>query len=125
MSTPSSVAYCGSTGSITGPGGITEIFDWTVNLDIDTHDVITMDSADGWVNVVGCLKGGSGSYKSYSSGATVGPIASIHLNSKSSGGVTISGAIIVNKCSTIVDVAGLVTWENSFVFSGDIAASGV
>ena len=125
MSTPTTVAYCGTTGSITGPGGITEVFDWTVNLDIDTHDVISMGSSDGWVNVVGCLKGGSGSYKSYSSGATVGPILNAVFNSKSSGGVSISGAIIVNKCSTIVDVTGLVTWENSFVFSGDISASGV
>lgn len=111
-------SICGSTGSITG--GV-EIQNWEITITVDAPDATSMDSA-GWKERVACLKGASGNFKSLVRMDT-GAKSSVSFKDASVGGVTISGNIIVQKCTVNTPVDGVVNYTNEFVFTGTVTAA--
>jgi len=114
-------AICGYDGSVSGVTGVTEVTQWTISRTVDANDATSMDSI-GWKEFIACLKGGSGSFTSIGHEAAVGSYTAT-FKTKSSGGATISGAIIVQKCSVESSVAGIVTYNHDFVFTGAVGIS--
>jgi hypothetical protein len=111
-------ALCGSTGSITG---VTEITAWDITLNVDTPEATSMAS-EGWKERVPCLRGGSGSMKTIVKKIT-GPYNGVAFKSSASGGITVTGNIIVNKCTPNTPVDGIITYTSDFIFTGSITAS--
>ena len=114
----STAALCGDLATV---GGVDEAFDWEVNLTQDAINVTSYDSA-GWGENIACLKGATGSFKSYQSPTSVGPTSG-QFKTASAGGFTISGSIIITKITCDTPVEGAVTFSSDFVFTGAVSAS--
>jgi predicted secreted protein len=107
-------AVCGSTGS-TSLGG--EVTRWTLNLNQDTPEVTSMNSA-GYKEYISCLRDADGTLTSYTSLGAIGAHASVVLTAGTKGTFTMN--IIVTSLSTEVDANGVVTFNYSFVSTGAI-----
>jgi len=114
-------ALCGMAGTVTGSGGGTEITRWTIDQTIEALDATSMASA-GWKERIACLKGATGSYSCVGGSPSVGP-ATGSFKTKSSGGYSIGGAIIVSKVTINTPVDGVVSFDAEFTFTGTITVS--
>ena len=112
-------AICGLYGTV---GGFTEITRWEIELTQEAIDATSMDSG-GWLEFIACLKGGNGTFTSLSGGGAVGLKTGATFKTKSTGGVTFTGNIIISSKRVTVDVADKVTWDYAFVFTGAITIS--
>lgn len=119
-------SYCGYDGSVSGATGATEITSWKISRIQDTNDATSMSptaTADlGWKEFLPCLQDFSGSFACVGHECAVGPYSGV-FKTKSSGGVTITGAIIVTKMAADSSVSGLVTYNHDFVFTGNAVIS--
>jgi hypothetical protein len=115
-------ALCGTSGTVTGPGGATEVVAWEVTRTVEAVDATSMDS-DGFVERLACLKGGSGSFTTIGAPASAVGATSISCKTAASGGMTISGAIILTSVGYAVDVNGRAEYPHTFVFTGPITAA--
>ncbi len=87
---------------------------------MDAIDATSFDS-NGFKELIACLKGATGSFKSYVKrdiGATTLSLA------VAAGKFTISGSVIINKIDTETPVDGVVDHTHSFVFTGQVTVSG-
>ena len=114
-------ALSGFSGSITGPTGFTEVTQWKLSVSQDKLDATNMGSAQ-YKEWVGGLSGAEGS--ATTQGTVIparGTLAACTLKTKSTGGATITGSIIVDKVDVGVPVDGKVTYDISFAFSGSVS----
>jgi len=116
----STSAICGMDGSITGPtGGVDEIKEWTVDLDMDIPDATSMASA-GWREFISCLKKASGTFKAIGIEVpALESVASLVLIVGGSGTPKISGAAIVHTVSVAVPHDDIVEYTANFTFNGE------
>ncbi len=111
-------ALCGMSGTITGITGLTEITNWEVSRTVEALDATSMASA-GWKERIACLKGATGSCKSYQKPAM--GAASVTLDTLAgAGGNTIAGAILISKITCTTDVNNVVEFATDFTFTGAI-----
>lgn len=113
-------AIAGYGGSISGPTGFTEVGQWKLSLSNDKLDATNMSSAQ-YKEWIGGLSGAEGT--ATTQGTVIparGTLAAATLKTKSSGGATIAGSIIVDKVDIGVPTDGKVTYDVSFVFSGSV-----
>lgn len=115
-------ALCGTTGSITGVTGTTEVTKWSITRTIEAIEATSMASA-GWKERVACLKGATGNFTCIGTRPGVGPYASASFKTAAIGGLTISGAIIVTKVGVTTDVNALVSYDVDFTFTGAIGVA--
>ena len=114
------LALCGFGGSVTGLTSVLNVREWEVTQTVDTPDATSMDS-NGWVEWVACLKGASGTFRSFAKGV-IGADASAVFKDKT-GGYTISGAVIIQTIVTETPVDDLVSYTHTFVFTGSFTAA--
>lgn len=113
-------AISGYSGSITGPTGFTEVTQWKLTVTTDKLDATNMSSAQ-YKEFVGGLSGAEGT--ATTQGTVIparGTLNAATLKTKSTGGATITGSIIVDKVDVGVPVDGKVTYDISFAFSGSV-----
>lgn len=113
-------AIAGYSGSISGPTGFTEVTQWKLTVTTDKLDATNMGSAQ-YKEWVGGLSGAEGT--ATTQGTVIparGTLAAATLKTKSTGGATIAGSIIVDKVDVGVPVDGKVTYDISFAFSGSV-----
>ncbi|MFA5401615.1 MAG: hypothetical protein WC359_14290 [Dehalococcoidia bacterium] len=114
-------AISGFSGSITGPTGFTEVTQWKLSVSQDKLDATNMGSAQ-YKEFVGGLSGAEGSCTTQGTVIPArGTLAACTLKTKSTGGATITGSIIVDKVDVGVPVDGKVTYDVSFAFSGSVS----
>jgi hypothetical protein len=115
-----SASLAGYGGSVSGPTGVTEVKNWKCDLKTAKLDATSMDSA-GWEEFIAGLQGGSGSF---TSGGTVAPtrgLSAATMKTKSTGGMTLTGSIFLERATVNVPVDGSVSYDCEFSWSGSIA----
>lgn len=113
-------ALAGYAGVVSGPSGIGEITNWTLNIEIAALDATSMDSA-GWREYIAGLQGVTGSFRSIKSKLTMnGTAVSLTLQTATASGVSISGSAFLIKETPSVPVDGVVSWDFDFVFTGSV-----
>jgi hypothetical protein len=113
-------AIAGYGGSISGPTGFTEVAQWKLSISTEKLDSTNMGSSQ-YKEWIGGLSGAEGS--ATTQGTVIparGTLAACTLKTKSTGGATIAGSIMVDKVDVGVPVDGKVTYDISFVFSGSV-----
>ena len=116
-------AIAGYSGSITGPTGFTEVTQWKLSISQDKLDGTNMSSAQ-YKEYVGGLSGAEGT--ATTQGTVIparGTLSAATLKTKTTGGATITGSILVDKVDVGVPVEGKVTYDISFVFSGSVGVA--
>lgn len=121
MAATTSIAGYG--GSITGPTGFTEVTQWKLTVTTDKLDATNMSSAQ-YKEFVGGLSGAEGTCTTQGTVIPArGTLNAATLKTKSTGGATITGSIIVDKVDVGVPVDGKVTYDVSFAFSGSVTVT--
>jgi hypothetical protein len=115
-------AICGWGGSVTGSGGALEITNWEITLGVDTPEATSFTSA-GWKERVPCLQFASGNFRSIGQYSSAGLHAEATFKSKSSGGMTIHGDIVISKIGIGTPVDGIISFVHDFVFTGAFSAT--
>ena len=115
-------AICGCNGTVSA-GDATEVTDWKINQSVDVLDATSFDSV-GWKERVGCLRRASGTFRCIGAKPTLGP-ATGSFSTAVTGGLTVSGSIIINKVTKEVVIDSLVSYNCGFVFTGTITCSGI
>lgn len=120
MAAPTSIA--GFDGSIAGPTGVVEVKNWKCDLRTAKLDATSMGS-NGYEEFIAGLQGGSGSF---TSGGTVAPsrgLSAATLMTKSTGGMTLTGSIFIERATVNVPVDGMVSYDCEFSWTGSIGIS--
>jgi len=113
-------AISGFSGSITGPTGFTEVTQWKLSVAQDKLDGTNMGSAQ-YKEYIGGLSGAEGSCTTQGTVIPArGTLSACTLKTKTTGGATITGSILVDKVDVGVPVDGKVTYDISFAFSGSV-----
>jgi len=110
----STSALCGMGG--TASGGV-EVTSWSFTQTIDVQDATSFASL-GWVERIGCLYGATFTFKSIGTPMNVG-FGSLSLTTPT---YEISGSVIVDKVTVDTDVNGLITYDHSGKFTGEVTA---
>jgi hypothetical protein len=114
-------AISGFSGSITGPTGFTEVTQWKLTVTNDKLDATNMGSSQ-YKEFIGGLSGAEGTCTTQGTVIPArGTLNAATLKTKSTGGATITGSIIVDKVDVGVPVDGKVTYDVSFAFSGSVS----
>ena len=116
----STQALCGLGGSVNSVSGATEVTTWECTLNVAAEDATSMASL-GWRERLPCLRGGSGTFKTIAGSATIGAHASANFK-VSNAGFSITGDIVINKIDIETPVSGIVSFNHSFTFTGQITA---
>lgn len=106
-------AKCGSTGSISLGG---EITNWELNLELDVIDATSMASG-GKKEYIGCLKSASGTFDSLTACATIGASTGVEFINDVE---TITCDIIITDLATSTPVGDKVTFKYSWVSTGEV-----
>lgn len=115
-------AISGHDGSFTGPTGVVEITQWKVDLSVAELDATNMSSA-GWMEYIEGLKGASGSATTQGTAVPARGLSAATLKTKSTGGASITGSVLVRRVSVNNPVNGKVTYDLDFIFTGSVAVS--
>ena len=107
---------CGYLGSVSVGSAGNLGYEWTVDLTGDNHDVTIFGSS--WHQFVQCLKGCSGSFKSYTYANVLGTQTATF--DAGSGGAHITGTILVKSIKPSVDSKGVISYEYAFDFTGEV-----
>ena len=116
-----STSIAGFGGSVTGLTGVTEVKNWKIDLKIAKLDATCMAGSTGtgslgWEEYIAGLQGASGSF---TSGGTVAPSRGADAAATfSTGSITISGSIFIERATANVPVDGSVSYDCEFAFSG-------
>jgi hypothetical protein len=113
-------AISGYSGSISAGTGWTEVTQWKLSVSQDKLDGTNMSSAQ-YKEYIGGLSGAEGT--ATTQGTVIparGTLSACTLKTKSTGGATIAGSILVDKVDVGVPVDGKVTYDVSFAFSGSV-----
>lgn len=110
-------AICGSGGVVTVTG-VTEVTKWEITRTVDSIPA-TSFSSNGWVEKVACLTGATGSFTSIGGPSAVGAGTGT-FKTKSTGGISIAGSIIVTKVTINTPVDGIVSFDHDFTFTGTV-----
>lgn len=113
-------AVAGYDGSITGPSGMTEVINWNLDVTVEELDATSMASS-GWKEFIEGLRGASGSASVQGTVIPTRGLSAATLKTKSTGGSTISGSILINRVGIGVPVDGKVTYDVGFSFTGSVA----
>lgn len=118
----STAAIAGFDGSVSGPTGASEVKDFTINLTTEALDTTSFDSG-GYREFIEGLKGATGSFTSQGTAPVSRGICTATFKTKSSGGATIAGSILVSQAAVSTPVEGVVTCACDFSFTGSITIS--
>ncbi len=119
MAATASIA--GYSGSISAGTGWVEVTQWKLTVTNDKLDATNMSSAQ-YKEYVGGLSGAEGTATTQGTAIPArGTLTAATLKTKSTGGATITGSIIVDKVDVGVPVDGKVTYDISFAFSGSVS----
>jgi hypothetical protein len=112
-------AISGHDGSISGPSGMGEVTQWKCELTVKELDATSMGSA-GYEEYIEGLKGASVSATCQGVSLPTRGLSAITLKTKSSGGITISGSVLISKVGIADPVDGKVTYDIDGKFTGSI-----
>ena len=112
----STYAKCGSTGSVSLGG---EITNWSLSLEQDAPEATSMASL-GNREYIACLKSASGSFDSETSIGVIGAKTGVDFVNLIE---TISMDIIITDVAVTAPVDGIVTFKYTWVSTGPIAIS--
>ena len=112
--TISTASKCGWNGTITGFAG--EITKWEFTEEQAAIDATSMSSL-GWKEYIACLKSGSGSFTSQTPCGGVGAHASVVFTNDLA---SYTANIIVTNISVKAPVDGKITFDYTFVVTGEI-----
>ena len=112
-STPTTAAVCGTGGSVSI--GV-EVFSYRVDLELDTHNVSSMNTATTHRSFIGCVKRWSGTFSAYGGAGGVGAQTGVSF-----GPGDLSGNIVITNVQVQTPVSSPVTFV--YTFKGDGAVS--
>ena len=112
-------AISGHDGSITGPLGMGEVTNWKCDLTTKQLEATSMASA-GFEEFITGLQGASFTANCQGTVLPNRGTCTATLKTKSTGGVTISGAAIIGKVGVTDPVDGKVTYDVDAKFTGSI-----
>lgn len=112
-------ALSGKDGTVVIGSAVSEALDWEIDLTCEALLATSYDSS-GWDEFVSGIKGGSGTFKSLNARIAVG---AANATFAIASGPSIAGAIIITNYKPGVPVAGLVGYEYTFNFNGQIVSS--
>jgi len=115
-------AIAGYDGSFSGPTGISEVINWNVDVTTEELDATSMSSG-GWREFIEGLKGASGTASVQGTAIPARGLSAATLKTKSTGGATITGSVLVNRVGIGVPVDGKVTYDVAFSFTGSVGIS--
>lgn len=113
-------AIAGYGGSISAGTGWTEVTNWKLSVTYDKLDATNMGSSQ-YKEYIGGLSGAEGTATTQGTAIPArGTLVAATLKTKSTGGATFTGSIIVDKVDIGAPVDGKVTYDISFAFSGSV-----
>ncbi len=115
-------AIAGYDGSVSGPSGVSEVTQWEIDLTVDSVDATSFDS-NGWHEFIAGLQGANGSFTAIGSPPATGAASSATFKTKSTGGKSISGDIIVTSVKYTTPVEGRVEYAATFQFTGEVTVA--
>ena len=113
-------AISGHSGSIVGPSGVSEVINWSADITEEALDATSMAST-GWKEFIAGLKGVTGSASCQGSAAPATGKTAGTLKTKSTGGTTLTGSVLVSSVGVGVPVDNKVTYDVNFSFTGSVA----
>ena len=117
-------AVSGKDGSVAGQTGASEIKEWNADLTFAALDATSMASA-GFMEFIGGLKGGTGSFTAIGTKPIVEEVATLTLKTDGGGtpSSTIAGKAIITSVGNSSVVDGVVTYSADFTFTGTITVT--
>ena len=115
MSATTSIS--GHDGSITGPNGFAEVINWKADITVKELEATSMASA-GWEEFIEGLKGASFSGSCQGTTLPTRGLSAVTLKTKSTGGITLSGSVLISKAGITAPVDGKVTYDFDGKYTG-------